>query len=243
MTRTPPLSVNLMALPTRLVTIWRTRTSSPEQRARQRRVDGPGDVDALLVGLRRQQLHHALHALVDRQRRRVELQLVGLDLGEVEDLVDQRQQRARRALDGVGIGALLGRELGVAHQRRHAEDAVHRRADLVAHGGQEARLGPVGGLRLLARLRQLGLGAAPLGNVAAETLHLGDRHRAGRNGMLVPLEPTRAASGLDLLGVALLAQRRRPAPAGLPRRRPARAGPNGRPSTAPRSTPNTRQKA
>ena len=28
-TSTPPVSVNLMALPSRLVTIWRTRTSSP----------------------------------------------------------------------------------------------------------------------------------------------------------------------------------------------------------------------
>ena len=85
-----------------------------QQRTRQRRIDGPGDVDALLVGLRRQQLDHALHALVDRQRRGIELQLVGLDLGEVEDLVDQREQRARRALDGVGVGVLLGGEVRIA---------------------------------------------------------------------------------------------------------------------------------
>ena len=41
-----------------------------QQRARQLRVDGPGDVDALLVGLRRQQLDHALHAVVDRHAAR-----------------------------------------------------------------------------------------------------------------------------------------------------------------------------
>ena len=67
---TPPASVNLMALPTRLVMIWRNRTSSPSSMARQLRVDSPGDVDPLLVGLRRQQLDHALHAVLERQRRR-----------------------------------------------------------------------------------------------------------------------------------------------------------------------------
>ena len=43
----------------------------------------------------------------------------------------------------------------------HAEHAVHRRADLVAHGGEEGRLGLVGGLGLGARL--LGAVACDLG--------------------------------------------------------------------------------
>ena len=46
-------------------------------------------------------------------------------------------------------------EVGVEHQLGHADDAVHGRADLVAHVGQELALGPAGGLRLLARLLQL----------------------------------------------------------------------------------------
>ena len=33
----------------------------------------------------------------------------------------------------------------VEHQFRHADDAVHGRADFVAHVGQEFALGPVGG--------------------------------------------------------------------------------------------------
>ena len=195
-----------------------------QQRARQRRIDRPGDLDALLVGLRRQQLHHALHALVDRQRGGIEVQLVGLDLGEVEDLVDQGEQRARRALDGVGVGALLGGEVRIGQQRRHAEDAVHRRADLVAHGGQEARLGAVGGFRLLARLPQLGLRVPPLGDVAAGALHLGDGGIAGRDRMLLPLEPARPERGLDLLHVALLALLASPAPGAQACRRPSRGG-------------------
>jgi hypothetical protein len=40
--------------------------------------------------------------------------------------------------------ALLGRQLGVEHQLRHADDAVHRRADLVAHVREELALGAAG---------------------------------------------------------------------------------------------------
>ena len=36
-------------------------------------------------------------------------------------------------------------ELGVQQQAGHADDGVHRRADLVAHVGQEGALGPRGG--------------------------------------------------------------------------------------------------
>ena len=195
-----------------------------QQRTRQRRIDRPGDVDAFLVGLRRQQLHHALHALVDRQGGGVEVQLVGLDLGEVEDLVDQGEQRARRALDGVGVGALLGGEVRIGQQRRHAEDAVHRRADLVAHGRQEARLGAVGGFRLLARLPQLGLRAPPLGDVAAGALHLGDGGIAGRDRMLLPLDPARPERGLRSAARSAAGAARSPAPGAQACRRPSRGG-------------------
>ncbi len=47
-----------------------------------------------------------------------------------------------------------------AQQFGHAEDAVERRADLVAHGGKEAALGAVGGLGLLLGAAQAG--GAPL---------------------------------------------------------------------------------
>ena len=46
----------------------------------------------------------------------------------------------------MGVAALLGIEPGVHQQPRHADDAVHRGADFVAHGGQEFLLGVVGGV-------------------------------------------------------------------------------------------------
>ncbi len=166
---------------------------------------GPGDIDTLLVGLGRKQLHHALHAIGDDERLGFEHQPVGLDLGEVEDLVDQGEKLPRRAVDGARVGLLLRRYLGLAEQADHAEDAVHGRADLVAHGREEARLGAVGSLRLLPRVGELRPRAPGLGDVATDALHLGDRAFPGRNRVLLPLEPARAGGGLDLLHRAALA--------------------------------------
>ena len=73
-------------------------------------------------------------------------QLAGLDLGQVEDVVDDRQQVLARGVDlGQALG-LLRRGAGALQQVGQADDGVHRRADLVAHVGQEGALGPVGGL-------------------------------------------------------------------------------------------------
>ena len=60
-------------------------------------------------------------------------------------------------MDRVHEFALLRVERGVLQQLGHAEDAVHRRADLVAHVGQELALGPAGGLGALPGLEQRGL--------------------------------------------------------------------------------------
>ena len=49
-------------------------------------------------------------------------------------------------LDDPQVLALFGREVGVQHEIGHADDAVHRRPDLVAHVGEELALRAVGGL-------------------------------------------------------------------------------------------------
>ena len=95
----------------------------------------------------------------------LQVELAGLDLGEVEDVVDHRQQVIGRELHHPEVLALLGGELGVQRQLGHADDAVHGRADLVAHVGQELALGPVGGLGGLLGPHQLPLRLLPLGDV------------------------------------------------------------------------------
>ena len=67
-----------------------------------------------------------------------------LDLGEIEDVVDDGEQRFATIPDNFGEFALLVRQVGREQQAAHAEDAVHRRADFVAHGRQEGALGLIG---------------------------------------------------------------------------------------------------
>ena len=66
-----------------------------------------------------------------------------LDLGEVQDVVDQGQQLLAARLDDVRELDLLGREVPlrvVAQLLRQDQQAVERRAEFVGHVGQELAL-------------------------------------------------------------------------------------------------------
>src|SRR6185369_15847830 len=68
----------------------------------------------------------------------------GLDLREVQQVVDQGEQVHARRVDGLGELHLLRREIAagvVREQAREDEQAVERRAQLVRHVGEELRLG------------------------------------------------------------------------------------------------------
>ena len=71
----------------------------------------------------------------------MDIHLVGLDLGEIQDIVEDAQQRAPRILNDRGHLLLLLVERGALEHLDNAQDAVERRADLVAHHGQEFRAG------------------------------------------------------------------------------------------------------
>ena len=127
---------------------------------------------------------------------------------------------------------------GVAAQQvRQADDGVHRRADLVAHVGQEGALGAVGGLGAVARQHQLGIGLLQLllglldlgdvghqhqeaahlavdqvGDVVGQAVHAcGRRRRAARAGNAAPRPRSTAGSSrsrrCSLLGAEQLGQR------------------------------------
>ena len=70
-----------------------------------------------------------------------QLQLAGLDLRNVEDVVDDRQQVLAGCVDLAQPLGLACRGLG-AQQVGEAEDGVHRRADFVRHVAQEGALRP-----------------------------------------------------------------------------------------------------
>ena len=229
---TPPCSVNFTALPARLSSTWRSRAASPMTRPGRRVVDEDAISSAFRLRARRQQLDDFLDQRAEIERPRFEIEPAGLDLGEIEDLLDQRQQRLARGLHRLGVGGLLGRERRVEQEVRHAEDAVERRADFVADHREEAALGAVGRFRLVARVGQRALGLDPVGDVAADALDFGravasrSRRRARRSsaaaGVAIFWSCTRVPSGRARPRLARAAQAIMRADQRVARRRRAR---------------------
>ncbi len=120
------------------------------QPVRNVRRSGADEFDPLRLRLHRQRRHRLVEDFAQAERLVVERQLAGLHLGEIENVVEQRQQRLGTAHRRLGKPPLLVVQRGVEQQAGHADHAVHRRPDLVAHVGQELALGPVGRLGLLA---------------------------------------------------------------------------------------------
>ena len=90
-----------------------------------------GSSRPLLRGAPREQLDASSTQLAQVEGVPLELEPAGLDLGEVEDVVDDRQQRLAERGSRLRVLALLGVEVGLEQQLGHADHAVHRRADLV----------------------------------------------------------------------------------------------------------------
>ena len=92
------------------------------------------------------------HAVHDGAQGKILLRdghLAGLDLGEIEHVVDDVEQGVG-ALGGGGGEFLLARvEPRLREQFHHAENAAQRRADLVAHVREKFALGGVGAVGLL----------------------------------------------------------------------------------------------
>jgi hypothetical protein len=109
------------------------------------------------------QLEGTGHQVVDGEVYAFERHLGGADLRQIEHVVDDLQQVPGRAVD-LGQAIAHGRFGGVAQQQvGQADDGIHRRPDLVAHVGEELRLGAGRRLRLFDRLRELRAGALDLG--------------------------------------------------------------------------------
>src|SRR5471030_2936835 len=107
---------------------------------------GEAHVDAALFGLRR---HHRLAVeqhLGQRHGFLRQVDLARLDHRQVEDFINQAQQIPAGLEDLVGRRLLRDRQRRHAglHQLREAQHGVERRAQLVAHIGQELRFRQVG---------------------------------------------------------------------------------------------------
>ena len=84
----------------------------------------------------------------------IQLQLAGFNLGVVENVVEQAQQRFRRGFRLAHVVQLTSTQCGVLHQMQHAQHRIHRCAYLVTHIGQKGRLGCTRRIRLLLGILQ-----------------------------------------------------------------------------------------
>jgi len=140
--------VNLIALRRDFVSTCRRRVGSPRTTVGTSAPRPRGQLDPLLVCPRREQLEDVLDQCAQVEVDRLQLELPRLDLREVEDVVDDLQQRlAPSDTPPRRSAAACRRAASPSKQFGHPENAIHRRADLVAHVGQELRLGPAGRLR------------------------------------------------------------------------------------------------
>ncbi len=111
------------------------------------------------------------------ERRAVELHPAGFDLREVQDVVDDRQQRLGRVADGDRVLLRLVGERRLQQQLRHPDDRVDRGADLVAHRREELRL-HLGRLdRAVVRRADRLLGALAVRDVADDDARLTELRR------------------------------------------------------------------
>ena len=170
-TTTSPRSVNLMALPTRLTTTWRSRPASPSRASGTPGAMSAGQLQALLVRPQGEGLHRVAQGVAEVELGRVEVELARLDLREVEQVVDHHEERLGRGPDDLEVLALVGLERRLQGELGHADDGVHRRADLVADVGQELALGLVGRLGDLLGLLELLLLPADPGARASDPAH------------------------------------------------------------------------
>ncbi|MNL85177.1 hypothetical protein D3C87_2134010 [compost metagenome] len=69
----------------------------------------------------------------------------GIELGQVENIIEQFHQYLARIVGNGQLLALLGCQWAVQRQGYHPQQAIERGADFMAHVGQErrARLGHV----------------------------------------------------------------------------------------------------
>jgi len=102
------------------------------------------------------------------------VELARLDLGEVQDVIQDRQERLGAGPDGLCKVALLGVEVGLQQEPAHPDDAVHGCPDLVAHVRQELRLQAAARKGLVSGTLELRLG----GDAVADVVHEGAVARA-----------------------------------------------------------------
>ena len=159
-----------------------------DESARQARIDRGADLKAL----RDRVAAHDREAIVDERCRSegvtVELDPARLDLREIENVVhDGEQGRAGQARH-LGMASQVGRKTARSREEvGESDDGVERRADLVAHRGQEFGLRRARSFRMKAGRfgRRLGVPQRQFGVLALRDIEVHADHTPGIAGIVV----------------------------------------------------------
>src|SRR5688572_1539114 len=111
--------------------------------------DATDQFDALLVGKYCIWPRNFINQISDAKVDRLKLEPAGLNLGEIEDIVDNGQQRIRRTSSGNEKISLFGGEIGIQCKLGHANHSVEWSPDLMTHIRQKFALGSAGFLSTL----------------------------------------------------------------------------------------------
>ena len=168
---TRPVSVNLQAFESRFRSTCWSRLASVEMAAGRPAASVDPERQALGLGHRAERALDVFPQLAERVLADLDRHRPRLDLGHVEDVVDQREQVGARRVDRLGELLLLGRQVPVGVVREHLgedQQAVERGPQLVRHVGEELGLVLRGQLELLGLLLEGQLGQLDLAVLALD---------------------------------------------------------------------------
>ena len=94
-----------------------------------------GQLDFLGAGLNTEKLDDFVDRLAQAEIQILKCCFSRFDLGHIEYIVDQGQQSPPAGLDNLDVSPLLRSQVCFQQQLIHADDAIHRRTDFVAHVG------------------------------------------------------------------------------------------------------------
>ena len=108
------------------------------------------NIDPVLTGFQDHQIAAADERFAWRKQFRNDLEIAALHLRHIKDAVDDRQEMKPGFIDQLGVFLTpcgVDHHLVLAHDHfREPDNGIQRRAQFMAHGGKEARLGRTGPL-------------------------------------------------------------------------------------------------
>ena len=101
-------------------------------------------IQVFFFGAKDQRFYALLQPPAQTERNVIQAQFASFDFREIQDVVQQPEQRVARLEYHLQIFPLFVRHTRIQNVFSHSDDGIHRSADLVAHVGNKSALRPAG---------------------------------------------------------------------------------------------------